>query len=465
MQRLFSRISAATLACVMVGAAAHADERPALGPQPRYTEDYRFLADPAKRSDFYDPIKYIPLGDNPNSYLSFGGEIRERFEGFENNPLFGLTGLKSDNYLLHRALLHADLHANEYFRAFVQIGHHRVFGKEGATTPTEEGGVDLQQAFAEVTLPLAEPKENLGLRVGRQEIALGSQRLVSVREGPNIRQSFDAARGTYTNGPVSVTAFASHPVTIGQDDFDDNSDNAQRFWGVYGVTPIGGGLNADLYYLGLDRDMARFAEGAGREQRHSIGTRLWGKREAVDYNFEFVYQFGEFGQGDISAWTVASDTGYTLAEYAWKPRLALRADVASGDRKRGDGNLNTFNALFPRGSYFAENALIGPANFIDIHPYVSITPIPPLTLSAGADFLWRQNTNDAIYRQPNIPIAGTAGNGDSYTGTQPYVMATWQMDPHTSLTATYVHFDAGQAIKAVGGGDNDYVGGWLSYRF
>ncbi|MGA7918376.1 MAG: hypothetical protein WCA38_01815 [Candidatus Acidiferrales bacterium] len=29
-----------------------------------------FLADPSKRTDFFDPIKYIPFGDNPQLYLS-----------------------------------------------------------------------------------------------------------------------------------------------------------------------------------------------------------------------------------------------------------------------------------------------------------------------------------------------------------------------------------------------------------
>ena len=29
----------------------------------RYSEDYRFLRDPACRTELWDPIKYIPLGE------------------------------------------------------------------------------------------------------------------------------------------------------------------------------------------------------------------------------------------------------------------------------------------------------------------------------------------------------------------------------------------------------------------
>ncbi len=42
----------------------------------RFTEDYSYLSDLAKRSDWLDPIKYIPLRPNePYWYLTLGGEV------------------------------------------------------------------------------------------------------------------------------------------------------------------------------------------------------------------------------------------------------------------------------------------------------------------------------------------------------------------------------------------------------
>ena len=35
----------------------------------------------------------------------------------------------------------------------------------------------------------------------------------------------------------------------------------------------------DVYYLGFDRKRARFNQGAGREIRHSVGTRIWNAQE------------------------------------------------------------------------------------------------------------------------------------------------------------------------------------------
>lgn len=445
------------LAMLCIPQQAWAADRPVLNANPRYEENYAFLADSSKQTDIFDPIKYIPFSDN--TYLSLGGEIRERSENFQNNPVFGLNGLGHDNYLLQRTLLHADLHVTPYLRSFVQLGFHDVYGKDGAVTGTERSKFDVQQAFVQGNWG------DITLRAGRQEMPLGSQRLVSFREGPNIRQSFDAVRGIYTKGKRSITAFASRPVAIDAESFDDASDHSQTFVGVYAVTPITDTFATDIYYLDLNRDDARFAQGTADERRHTIGTRLWSSKTALDYNVEWVYQWGGFGAAEISAWTAASDTGYTFKALKWQPRIGLKADIASGDKNPNNADLNTFNALFPKGAYFTENALIGPANFIDLQPNITLKPVENISVNIGADILWRENTADAIYRQPNIPIAGTAGNTDRYTGTQAFILSTWQINPHASFTATYVHFDVGDAIEDTGGGDSEYIGAWATYRF
>jgi hypothetical protein len=58
-------------------------ERPALNPLPA-EQNWSFLSDSSKRTDFFDPLKYIPLGDNPQVYLSLGFEYRIQYEYFDN---------------------------------------------------------------------------------------------------------------------------------------------------------------------------------------------------------------------------------------------------------------------------------------------------------------------------------------------------------------------------------------------
>jgi len=75
----------------------------------------------------------------------------------------------------------------------------------------------------------------------------------------------------------------------------------------------------------------------------------------LDYNFEFVFQWGSFGGGDIRAWMVASDTGYTFRYLPLRPRIGLKADIASGDSDPNDRDLQTFNAMFSKGSILIEH--------------------------------------------------------------------------------------------------------------
>ena len=244
----------------------------------RYEDDFSYLAEPDAPPDCWDPIKYIPLAGNGKIYLSFGGELRERFEYYAD-PDFGVDGTGDDAYLLHRMLAHADLHAGEHLRAFVQLGSELQLGKDKPFAPVDVDRLDLQQGFAEAA-GRVDPIGDLMLRVGRQEMQYGSSRLVSVRESPNVRRSFDAVRVGASTGPARLDAFVGRPVKNEREVFDDHANQEQAFWGGYGVlTEIAGmpALNLDLYYLGLRREDAELSEFIDTEHRHTLGARFWGE--------------------------------------------------------------------------------------------------------------------------------------------------------------------------------------------
>src|SRR5438445_9603453 len=100
--------------------------------------------------------------------------------------------------------------------------------------------------------------------MGRQELALGSRRYISAREGPNVRQTFDGFRLTFASDSWTVNLLATKPVQTKLGFFDDAPDSSQTFWGLYAsrpLTPAVTGFHLDLYYLGLDRKLARFEQG------------------------------------------------------------------------------------------------------------------------------------------------------------------------------------------------------------
>lgn len=433
--------------------------------QLRYDEDYSCLRT-TRGGDLFDSIKYVPLNKDGDAYLSFGGEARVRYEYF-HNPQWGLAPQDDNGYWLQRYMLHADAHVTEWFRTFVQFKSGLETGREGGPRPTDRDEADLHQAFFDLRVPLQETN-SLTLRVGRQELAYGSSRLISTREGPNVRQSFDGVKAIAEFGKTRIDAFAVKPVETNPGVFDDGPEPDEKFWGIYGVTPLPclRGANVDLYFLGLERKDAEFNQGTARELRHTVGTRLWGKAHHIDYNFEFVYQFGTFGKGDISAWTAASDTGYTFESTLWKPRVGFKADITSGERNPNDRDLETFNPLFPRGAYFSETGLIGPANHIDLHPSLELKPIEQLKLTLDWDFFWRESTRDAIYGNGVNVVVPTGASRDRYVGNQIQVLAEWQLQRHLTFTAAYAHFFAGDFLKdSTPGKDVDYASVWITFRF
>jgi len=434
--------------------------------QLRYEEDYRYLRDPGRRTDFFDWVKYVPFDRTSNWWGTLGGEIRLRYEYFEN-PQWGAASQDPNGYLMQRYMVHADVHYQDMFRVFTQFKSGLIDDRVGGPRPTDQDNLDLHQLFVDGRIHWQD-EASFTLRAGRQELNYGSSRLVSFRESPNVRLSFDGVKGMLQYESWRVDAFAARPVETDPGTFDDSTDRHQMLWGVYAVTPLGflPGGNADLYYLGLERDEATFDQGTARELRHSLGTRLWGRRGWLDWNFELLWQFGEFGDGNISAWTAASDTGVTFTNLLFRPRFSLKANIASGDKHPNDPDLNTFNALYPRGAYFNELSLIGPANFMDLHPAAELQLTRKMTCGVDMDFFWRESTEDGIYGNAVNLVRSGAGTDARYIGSAVCAFLEWRLQRHLSLRFDYGHFFAGEFIKASGPGEDvDYFSTWVTFRF
>lgn len=430
----------------------------------RYTEDYSYLANPANRTDFFDPVKYIPLNTaDPASYLSLGGEIRLRFEHYTNQS-FGTTGPRENNYLLQRVTLHAFVHVNKRLRIFVQGISALQYGGESKPAVNQDP-INLQQAFGDYTFGNPTPNGNrFTLRGGRFEMTYGSGRLVATRAGPNVFYKFDGVQFiASSNGTTKLYGFATHPVVEKKSSFD-SADYSQAFWGLYGTMPVGGPLNTtlDLYYLGFHNENARYVDATGEEDRHTVGTRVSGKTNGWDYDIEPVLQFGTVGNKDIRAWTFASDSGYTFAHSPWTPRVGAKFDVASGDNNRGNGTLGTFNPLYFKAGYFNDAVLLRPANIIDIHPNLQLQPNDSTTLTFGSDVVWRYSNQDAIYGLAgNVTLP--AGLGSNYVGTTAEAAIQYSFNRHLVLTASYVYMFTGSYVAKAGGGDVNFFATWLEF--
>jgi hypothetical protein len=471
-----ARVAVACICFAAMVADAHAQEEPSPDRPPpfallRYDEDYSYLRDPSARTGdllSLEPIKFIPLNPTGDWYLSMGGEVRGKYE-FYNNPNFGLSPQDEGGELLQRYLLHGDLHLGPSFRMFGQLrGAYAAF-RDGPLVPVNEDGFDIQQAFFDLRSgPWGDGPKAVTLRVGRQEMSYGSERLISVREATNVRRAFDAVRVLTELRTWRVDGFFARPVENTPHAFDTWAGASTQFWGVYATGPVGRvpGMKVDLYYLGLDRSDATFDQGTADELRHTVGVRLFGEAGAFDYNVEGMYQWGRFGSGDIRAWALGSNTGYTFKAVPLTPRIELRADVISGDHDPGGADLGTFNPLFPRGNYFGESATIGPVNLLDVHPIVQLNLSEAVSLELGWAFFWRYSTGDGVYSNALNLIQAAGGSDRRYVGSELSVVLDWRLNRYVSLRTSYAHLFAGSFLKDTGPGkDVDFVAVLATYRF
>lgn len=445
---------AAAVACLL-GSAAAADERPSIGFN-RWQEDWSVLANPALRTEPFDGLKYIPLADNdPDAYLSFGLNLRERYEA-NDAPKLGTSGNRDQHYLLQRAQIHADLHPDAHWQIFLQLEDDIQIGK-APVTPVDENPVNIRQAFVTYDTDLAGGE--FKLRLGRQEMGFDLQRFVSVRDGPNVRQAYDAAWANWTNDDWRLIGFWSQPVQYRDTQaFDDVSNNRLQYGGLRVERKDVGPGELSFYWSRYDADGAHFLDAAGDERRDNFDLRYAGKAAGFDWDVEEMTQTGHVGGTPILAWAVGSRSGYTLADLPWTPRLGLQADAASGDQHPKDGHLGTFNPLFPNGYYVTLSGYTGYTNFIHVKPSVTLKPDKSLTLMASTGLLWRETSADAVYVQPNIAIANTAGHGELWTGLYEQLRLDWVMTKNMSSALEAVHFQIGNSLRAAGAHDSDYLG-------
>ncbi len=432
----------------------------------RYLEDYSYLKDETKRTGLFDSIKYMPLDKDGEIYLSLGGETRQHYENVRNGN-WGATPNDDNGYYLQRYMFHGDLHIGKQARTFVEFKSGIESGRAGGPRGVDEDKFDLHQAFFDYKFNHGDNHSST-LRVGRQELIFGARRFVNYRERPNVRLSFDGAKLIWEKGLWNVSAFATKPVEVDPGVLDDNYIHNQTFWGLYTVRKrpqiIPG--NIDLYYLGLERDTARFVQGTDNELRHSFGTRWWDKTGPWDYNFEFIYQIGKFGKGDINAFTFASDTGYTLKFPSHKVRLSLRGDISSGDDDPNDSDLETFNLHFAKGKHLGQFAPYGPVNLMEIHPKVDIHILQKYKVTAMWEFLWRQSVDDGIYSIGQGPLRTGSQSNARYVGNQAILEASWQIDRHLAVRALSSYFFAGTFLKETPPGEDiGYLSGMLTYKF
>lgn len=284
------------------------------------------------------------------------GEVRTRSEW--DSP-GGDLHADMFTYLRARFGVRADISPTTHL--VIQGQDSRVFGAESNTTSTNPDIFDLHQGYLE--LGTTWRKIRGVARLGRQEIAIGNERIVGAANWTNTGRSFDALRVTVTSASAkagveswSATAFAAtvdehgrHFAAAGTT-VDDDADHAAI--GMF-VTRPGKLASIDLTALYDDDGKYRKFEHANRST-FDMHARTDSKR-ILSLELEGALQVGHQQVAkttddaaipqQIHSW-LASARLVRAALPTRKFSAMIGVDALSGDNNATDDTYSAFNTMY-----------------------------------------------------------------------------------------------------------------------
>jgi hypothetical protein len=422
-----------------------------------YMNDFSYLLD----SDYSghclgDCWKLMPAaGCDGCGTLDVGGQLRLRYhhevamgQDAEDPNVTRFEDTEHD-FLLTRLRLYSNWKMSDDARLYVEGILADVTDDNGTyePRPIDRNFGDFLNAFIDLGLT-----DRSTVRVGRQELLYGEQRLVSPLEWANTRRTFEGVKLITKHDDWAIDGFYTHLVPVIPNRLDE-ADYKQPFYGTYATYTGVKDQIWDLYYLGYDN---RHPGSITSDfSLHTFGSRIRVERGVWLYESEGGVQVGrQSGLGlDQDAGFATAGIGRRLPDYAWKPVVWVFYDYASGDAPGGD--FNRFNDLFPLGhKYFGFIDAVRRQNIES--PNVQMTMFPHEKLEL---FLWywyfQSNTaNDIV---PSIGGTPPQSTDSKDFGQELDLYARHIMGPRSNILYGWSHFWRGNKILAPKDADFFYV--------
>lgn len=434
-----------------------------------YDNDFSQLRRPgAQRSEYYELLKGLPLGGE--WFLDIGGEFRHQFKNENRRSL--LTGQfsdpRTDAFDLWRTRVYGNLTAGEWFRAYAEFIDAYSAHEDLVPLNIDENRTDILNLFGEAKLPFQSGDSNWRLRVGRQELLEGSQRLVSPLDWGNTRRTFEGAKLLSKGKRWDHSIFWTRPV-ITDDVRFDQADQSQWFGGISSTYKCFEHQKFNPYFLILrEEDLipgqplvsgGRIGSGQVDSRVYTAGMEITGELDNWLWNLEGAYQFGDYGDLDISAGMLAAGLGHRFSSVTWKPTFWVWYDYASGDEDPNDGTIGSFNQLFPLAhKYLGYVDLVGRTNIHDVNFQFFLNPHERLQLMAWFHMFWLAERTDGLYNAADvISFRDPTGASGREVGQELDLTATWKVRPGVAFEVGYCHFFSGDFIRRQGGQDFAYL--------
>lgn len=379
-------------------------------------------------------------------WLRFSGQIRLRAEGFTGS---GFKRDSDDAYVLERLRLNMRIAPARWLKLFLQGEDGHILGQSQLLpVPPNQDSMDLRLAYIE----LGEPGEkHFGLRLGRQELDFGEQRLLGSANWINTPRSFDAVRGTWRSAGFRLDTFAGSLVKPHDNQFNEATPGSNIF-GVYTVFSHLIPKSRFEPYLFWRRQSGLLTENklGGIANFGTYGFRWKGKFTGDwDYGAEMAKQRGSLGADGINAWAGHWVVGRTFSRLRVKPRFFAEHNYASGDHNPADGVRGTFDQLFASAhDLYALTDQVGWKNIRHVRVGAEMKPRANLSIGARYNAYWLADRHDALYSAAGTALARSAsGTASSYVGNELDFVMSHQFAKRTLFLGGIGHLFPGTFLK------------------
>jgi hypothetical protein len=412
----------------------------------RFAEDCRGLR--GQDLTGVETLRYLPLDAKGAWWVQFGGQYRYRLEHLDE-PNYGIGGIPGYTAHGHRLFADGMLQSSGGVMVFVELGVAIEHGREPIERPFDHSALDLTQGFIQVPIPLASWRGSL--RLGRQELDSGGNRLLSAREASNLRRTFDMALASVANSNHEVQLFAGRPVVNFPGAFDDHRSPTEKVVGGLGTwRPLGLAVPSTVGIFFIDRSLDRQLGPITflPERRRTLGLRTSVRGDTWDGELQAAWQWGEQAERNIRAYGIAGGFGHAWPEVPGAPRAGVSMGWASGDSAPARGAVGTFDVIYPSLDYFTDAPLSYPGNTFDIRPTLRGSPLDVLTLQAGTDWIFRIDRADSVFAPPGFVLVPGGHGGSGRIATLADIRATWHILRRWDVLASAVRGLPGRVLDS-----------------
>ena len=423
----------------------------ALMPPSFFDADFRYLESVDRRDqNLVEKMKRIPINDCWT--FSTGGQFWARYMQEQNSRLTN----NDNDYTLMRTRAYGDLLYQDSLRFFGEFIWADSFGEDLNPLPVDVNRGDILNLFVEANL-FEYQGHNVYARIGRQELLIGSQRLVSTLDWANTRRTFDGVRVFRQGAQWDVDLFYTKFVPVEANDFD-TADNDRDFGGAWFTYRPQKGHFVDAYYLFADDTRNVVQQGITRAptETHTLGGRHAGDRDGCLWDFEGALQFGDQGNQDLFATMASAGLGRKLKGAPMNATAWICYDYASGGESSGGGTSHTFNQLYPFGHYYLGWVdQIGRQNIHDVNAHLYFYPEHWVTVWLQYHHFWLDDATDALYNAGGIATRRDAtGAAGTNVGDEIDVVLNFHLSRYSDLLVGYSHLIGGGFLQDTAGADH-----------